>query len=247
MTNYNNLLLGAGFFIDTRRTQATDKSIIANEIFFAFVDHPKSITPLLFVECGQMEITIADDLGHSSTKPINTAGDNVLFNGNSGLVLDNNNPNRSYNIKVKLITSQCSAGNETDYNISYTYTPCDDLAVVTNIGKYFDNNGTSINPITNQNVTAVTHPNGKITIQEIVSGNLPAGHTFDHLNVILEYDLGGAFIQTISTPNDSKVFNHGDGNLSLNAASEHRTYFVTFVLYTNLCSNGKSFSFTIKY
>ena len=103
------------------------------------------------------------------------------------------------------------------------------------------------NPIANQTITAVTNPNGSITLQDLISASLPSGHTFNHMDVILEDDLGGAFIKTIAVASNSVTFNHGDGNLVLNNSNPNRTYFVTLVLYTNLCSNGNSYSFTIKY
>jgi hypothetical protein len=195
-----------------------------------------------------IDVTVTDDLGNTSTKTILAIGGFVTFiNGDGGLVLDNSNPNRSYEVKVKLFSTQCSTGNEVVYNVAYTYTPCDDITTLTGIAKFSDNNGTTINPIANQTITAVTNPNGSITIKDLISAGLPSGHTFDHMDVILEDDLGGAFIKTISVAGGTAVFNHGDGGLVLNSANPHRTYFVTAVLYTNLCSNGASYSFTIKY
>jgi hypothetical protein len=67
------------------------------------------------------------------------------------------------------------------------------------------------------------------------------------MDVILEDDLGGAFIKTINAVSGTLTFNNGDGGLVLDNSNPHRTYFVTAVLYTNLCSNGASYSFTIKY
>ena len=194
-----------------------------------------------------MDIVVTDDLGNTATKTILTAGTDVTFTSADGLVLDNTNPNRSYEIKAKIFTDEAPTGNEITYNISYTYTPCDDITTLTGIAKFTDNNGTTINPITNQTITAVTHPNGSITLQDLISANLPSGHTFDHMDVILEDDLGGAFIKTINAALNTVTFNNGDGGLVLDSSNPHRTYFVTAVLYTNLCSNGASYSFTIKY
>ena len=194
-----------------------------------------------------MDIVVTDDLGNTSTKTIPTVGSDVTFTSADGLVLDNTNPNRSYEIKAKIFTDEAPLGNEIIYNVSYTYTPCDDITSLTGIAKFTDNNGTIINPIANQTITAVTHPNGNITLQDLISAGLPSGHTFDHMDVILEDDLGGAFIKTISVASGTAVFNHGDGGLVLDSSNPHRTYFVTAMLYTNLCSNGSSYSFTIKY
>ncbi len=192
-----------------------------------------------------MEISISDDLGHTDVKIINTAGDNVIFDESNGLVFTN--PNRIYNIKARLFTDQCIAGHEMEYTISYTYTPCDDLSVVINVARYTDNNGSIIDPIKNQVISAVSHPGGSITIQEIASETLPPGHAFDHLDVILEDDSGGAFTKTINVSLDTVTFNSGEGNLALDSLTPHRTYFVTLRLFTTLCPNGKSTSFTIKY
>lgn len=194
-----------------------------------------------------MDIVVTDDLGNTATKTIATAGTDVTFTSADGLVLDNTNPNRSYEIKAKIYTDEAPAGNEIVYNISYTYTPCDDITTLTGIAKFTDNNGTTINPIANQTITSVTHPNGSITLQDLVSANLPSGHTFNHMDIILEDDLGGAFIKTINTASGNVTFNNGDGGLVLNNSNPHRTYFVTAVLYTNLCSNGASYTYTIKY
>lgn len=196
----------------------------------------------------QIDITVTDDLSNTFTKTISVIGGDVTFvNGDGGLVLDNTNPNRSYEVKVKLYSAECSTGNEIIYNVTYTYTPCDDLTLLTSIAKYTDNNSTVINPIADQTITAVNHPNGSIILQDLISAGLPSGHTFDHMDVTLEDDLGGAFIQTISTASGTVTFNHGDGGLVLDNSNPDRTYFVTLVLYTNLCSNGSSYSFTITY
>jgi hypothetical protein len=195
-----------------------------------------------------IEIVVTDDLTNTATKTISAAGNDVTFTVADGLALDNTNPNRNYEIKTKIFTAECATGNELTYNISYTYTPCDDITTLTGIAKLTDNNGTIINPIANQTISSVTHPNGSITIQELISGSLPSlGHTFVKMDVILEDDLGGAFIKTINAVAGTVTFNNGEGSLVLDNSNPHRTYFVTSVLYTSQCSNGASYTFTIKY
>ncbi len=194
-----------------------------------------------------MDITVTDDLGNTATKTIGVSDNDVLFTVADGLAVDNTNPNRSYEIKAKIVTDEVPSGNEITYNISYTYTPCDDLNTVTAVAKYTDSNGTSIDPLTSQTITAVTHPNGSISISVYGSIALPSGHSFNHMDVILEDDLGGSFLKTTSSLATPTTFNHGDGNLVLNGSNPHRTYFVTCVLYTNLCSNGSTYSYTVKY
>jgi hypothetical protein len=194
-----------------------------------------------------MDIVVTDDLGNTSTKTIAVSGTDVTFTAADGLIVDNTNPNRSYEIKAKIFTDEAPLGNEIIYNVSYTYTPCDDITTLIGIAKFTDNNGTTINPLVNQTITAVTNPNGSITLQELISAGLPSGHTFANMDVILEDDLGGSFIKTINAASGSVTFNNGDGNLVLDSSNPNRTYFVTAVLYTNLCSNGASYTFTIKY
>jgi len=192
-----------------------------------------------------MDIVVTDDLGNTALQTINVGDTDVTFVTSAALPLTD--PNRSYEIKAKIFTDEAPLGNEITYNISYTYTPCDDITTLTGIAKFTDNNGTTINPIANQTITAVTHPNGSITLQDLISAGLPSGHTFNHMDIILEDDLGGAFIKTINAAAGIVTFNNGDGGLVLNNSNPHRTYFVTAVIYTNLCSNGASYSFTIKY
>jgi|GEM_PF-1270102 len=195
----------------------------------------------------KLDVTVTDDLANTATLSILTAGGDVTFDNTTPLVLDASNPNRTYTIAAKLYTLECTTGNQKNYTIIYTHTPCDELAGLSPIAKYTDNNGTVINPIADHTVTAVTHPNGSITIQDLIGGSLPSGHTFDHLDVILEDDLGGASIKTISSISGTVTFNHGDGGLILNNSNPSRTFFVTVVLFSDLCSNGSSYSFTITY
>jgi len=203
------------------------------------------LVPIL-QDFNHMDITVTDNTGAFATQTLNPGDTDVTFTSADGINVTS--ANGSYEIKVKIVTDQCTTGNEVVYNIEYTYTPCDDLAMLTGIGKYSDANGTVIDPIASQVVTA-THPNGTITLQDKIGLTLPPGHSFDHMDVILADDLGGRFTKTINGPTagGSVSFNHGDGGLALSSSSLHRTYYVTLVLYTNACSNGSSFSFTIKY
>ncbi|MCW3103854.1 MAG: hypothetical protein JWO09_2294 [Bacteroidetes bacterium] len=192
-----------------------------------------------------IDITVTDNTGAFATKTMNPADTDVTFTNADGI--DLTSPNGSYVITANVVTDECTAGNEVTYNIAYTYTPCDDLTTLTGIAKYTDANGTVLDPVSSQTVTA-THANGSITLQDKIGLVLPSGHSFDRMDVILEDDLGGAFIKNTGTSAGGSVtFNHGEGGLALNSSSLHRTYFVTFVLYTSACSNGSSYSFTIRY
>ncbi len=194
----------------------------------------------------QIDIQVTDNLGNTATKTIPTEGTDATFLSADGLALGAVNPNGRYEIKISLFTNEYPAGNEINYSISYTYSPCDDLIPVATLSSLTDGNSHTINPLSNQTVP-FPHPDGTITITELISANLPAGHSFDHLDVILEDDLGGAILKTIEEAEGSVVFSHGDGDLILDDSNPNRTYFITLVLYTDLCSNGKSESFTITY
>jgi hypothetical protein len=191
----------------------------------------------------RMEITVNDRNVIALPKIISTINGNTIFTIADGI--DVSTPNLNYEIKVKLFTVEAPLGNESIYNISYTYTPCDDIRTLINLAGYKDANSPSIIPIANKIITAFTNPNGSVTINESISTNLPVGHTFDHMDVILEDDIGEAFIKSINVANGNVVFNNTDGGLDLINAG--RTYFITLVLYTNLCSNGASYVFSIKY
>lgn len=195
----------------------------------------------------QMDITISDDLSNTATLSIMTAGGDVTFDNTSPLLLGASNPNRTYKVNIKLFTLECSSGKKKNYTLTYTHVACDDLVGLVDIAAYTDNNSTVINPIGNQTITAVNHPNGSITLQDLIGASLPSGHVFSHIDVLLEDDLAGAFVKTISTVSGSVTFNNGDGGLVLDNSNPNRIFFITLILYTDLCSDGSRYSFTITY
>ncbi|MCW3085909.1 MAG: hypothetical protein JWP12_3275 [Bacteroidetes bacterium] len=195
---------------------------------------------------GHIDITVTDSVNSTPvTKQILSVMDFVTFDNTDGIATGSANPNITYTVNVKLFSLECTTGYQKDYSITYTYTPCDQLAGLTNIASYEDANSTSINPIADTTVTLATDPNVRIFITDLISGSLPSGHTFDHMDVILEDDLGGAYILSSVISLDTYEFLDGDGGLDLSTA--YRTYFVTIVLYTDLCTNGTSYAYTIKY
>jgi hypothetical protein len=216
----------------------------AQPVFLTFTDvsNPGSLGQAF----DHMDVKVEDDLGNSFTKTIATAAGSVTFNqGDGGLELDNTNPNRTYSITVTLFTGQCSAGTSYQYQVAYTFTPCDQLSGLTNVLSYTDNQQT-INPLLMNSVNQGNSFPGTMTFTDI-TGTLPSGHTFDHMDVIVEDDLGGAFLKTIASAGGSVTFNNGDGGLVMDNSNPQRTYTVTAILFTNLCTNGSVFIFTIKY
>lgn len=195
-----------------------------------------------------MDITVSDDLGNTFTKTITSAEGEVTFLQNDGgLQLDATNPNRAYSISLILKTDLCSNGTERAYNVSYIFTPCNQLNGLTDIVSFTDGNSQVINPLVNSQLTSLNHPNGSITITEIVSLSLPSGHVFDSMQVILDDDLNGHISKTINSVNGSVTFTNGEGNLVLDNSDPDRTYYITLILYTNLCSNGSMYVYQVGY
>ncbi|MCO5259723.1 MAG: hypothetical protein M9916_06230 [Crocinitomicaceae bacterium] len=195
-----------------------------------------------------IDITVLDDLGNTYTKTITSAEGEVTFLQNDGgLQLDAINPNRAYSISLVLKTDLCNNGTERAYNISYVFTPCNQLNVLTDIVSFTDGNTHVINPLINSQLTSLNHPNGSITITEIVSSLLPSGHVFDSMQVILDDDLNGHMSKIINSVNGSVTFTNGEGNLVLDNSNPYRTYYITLILYTNLCSNGSMYVYQVGY
>ncbi len=192
-----------------------------------------------------LDVTITDSLGATATDTITSDGGGISFNTGDGTGIDLGSPNLSYEISVQLFTTGCSTGTEAVYNIAYSYTPCDDLSALTTIAKYTDGNAHVIDPIANTTVTSYTNPNGSIAIMDEVSSSLPSGHTFDHLDVIVEDDNGGAYVQTATSAGATLTFTDGQGGLDM--YTTHRMYYITVILYTNLCTSGTSYVFIITY
>jgi len=192
-----------------------------------------------------IDITATDNLGATATATIWTQGGGEWIHNGDGTGIDLVSPNGSYEIVVTLYTAECMTGHQLTYNISYTYTPCSDLATLTDVADYDDANSNSIAPLANTSIPATGSAGGTISLTESASGALPSGHTFDHMDMVLEDDLGGAHILSTTTPGDTLVFNDGDGGLDL--TSTQRTYYVTLVLYTDLCTSGTTYSYTVQY
>lgn len=200
-----------------------------------------------------LEIVLTDESGNTDTKTIVSAGGSVTFNdGDGGLILNNGNLNRGYTITAKLITAECSTGQIFDYSLIYSFNPCNAVQILTDIVSYLDNSGASINPLEVQSVNnGVNHAGGSITISDIVSGALPAGHTFDSMQVSLFDGLGGFHTLPIASAGGSVTFNTGDGDpgseLDLGATNPNPVIGVEINLYTDLCTNGANFAYDVSY
>ncbi|MDQ3112417.1 MAG: hypothetical protein M3R17_21250, partial [Bacteroidota bacterium] len=70
----------------------------------------------------QMDITVTDGLGGSSTKTISLSTPAVTFShGNGGLSLNSSNPNLTYMVTVSPITDYCANGAGKRYTLKYTF------------------------------------------------------------------------------------------------------------------------------
>jgi hypothetical protein len=95
-------------------------------------------------------------------------------------------------------------------------------------------------------VSATAHP-GTITITDI-SNPLPAGHSFDSMDITIEDGLNHNCVKTITAANGSVVFEHNDGTgIILNGSVENVGYRITAKLYTDKCTQGLEYYYEIGY
>lgn len=193
----------------------------------------------------QMIITVNDGPLHSAMKIIDANNPSVIFNASDSI--DVSHPNRTYEINVKVATQECPLGRDVTYRVFYSYTPCDDLTNLTGIAKIIDGFNTEKILTPTQSMPGFTHPNGQITIKELISGGLPSGHTFSKLDVLLKDDFGGSSNKTIQNAGASVTFIDGEGSLVLNANHPQRTYYLSLTLFTDLCLNGSNYTYKVKY
>lgn len=192
----------------------------------------------------RIEVTLKDSMGGTFTRNVTTAVPAVFSHGDGNLVLDNTGPNQLYTVTAKLFTNLCQNSIEREYTLNYTYTPCNAVAALTSIVSMQDSTHT-ISPLVSGDVdNGVAYP-GTLTFTRIAA--MPSGHTFDKMDILLEDDLGGASLKTMSGTATTLAFANGDGGLVLGAINPNRTYYVTVVLYTDLCTTGTSFFYTAKY
>lgn len=206
-------------------------------------------TPQTFT---QLDITVSDGVGNSDTKSITSAGGTVTFNhGDGGLILNDSALNRRYNVSLLLKSVECPTGQTYSYSLIYDFSPCNAIQLLTDLISYTDNSGGSVNPATNSQVNSgVNNPGGSITIAETISANLPAGHTFDSMNVTVYDGIGGLHTLAVSS-GGSATFSTGDGSpgseLDLGASNPNPTISVEVMLFTDLCTHGSSVVYDFSY
>lgn len=200
-----------------------------------------------------IEIDLYDGNGGFASKSLPLSG-SVTFNSGDGdpgneLDLGATNPNLNISIQVLTQTDLCSNGTTYVYDLNYTYDPYEDLGAQTDVVNFSDANGLTKNPLDSSefNDGVNTHPGGTITITETISSNLPAGDTFDKVEVTLEDGLGNLLTQEITIIGDSADFDHGDGGLVLNGSDPNRTYTFSIKVFTALCPDGVLFVYSGRY
>ena len=200
----------------------------------------------------QLDITLTDSLGNIDTKSITSAGGSVTFNnGDGGLVLNDGDVNRLYEISLLLTSVECATGQQFTHSLTYSFNPCDAVQALTDIVSFTDNSGASINPLTESEINNGVHnPGGSITLTDIVSGALPAGHTFASMEVTLFDGIGG-FHSLPVTAGGNATFNTGDGpsgsELDLGATNPNPIIGIEINLFTDLCTNGSIFTYDLSY
>jgi hypothetical protein len=201
---------------------------------------------------GTMLVTVYDGIGGTHTLPV-LAGGNVTFNTGDGetgsqLNLGATNPNPTISIVIDLTTDLCS-GSSFNYDLSYTYDPYEDLSSQNDVVQYTDGNGLVKNPLSTGpfNDGVNNNPGGSMTLTELISSNLPAGDTFDSVEITVQDGLGGSFTGTINSANGSLTVNHGQGGLVLNSSQPNRTYTFIVKVVSALCPDGVTFVYTGRY
>lgn len=235
----------------TPETTSIDDGVAApGTLTFTDISNLAGLTnPQMFT---QLEITVSDGVGNSDTKSITSSGGTVSFNnGDGGLILNDGTLNRQYTVLLLLKSAECTTGQSYSYNMFYSYSPCNIIQQLTDIISFADNSGASISPATNSQVNSGSNnPGGSITIAEIISGNLPAGHTFDTMDVTLYDGIGGLHTLPVSS-GSSATFSTGDGDpgseLDLGAGNPNPTISVQVTLFTGLCTDGSSFVYDFSY
>lgn len=199
----------------------------------------------------QIEITLSDGLGNSDTKVISTIAGSVTFNdGDNGLNLDNDS-NRYYTIVAELTTTQCPTGQIYNYEINYTFSECGQLANVAAILSFADSNGGSLSPLIGSEVdNGVHNPGGSVTLTDLLSSNLPLGHTLTNIEVDL-YDGNGGSASKNLTIGSSVTFNTGDGELGseldLGGTNPNPIIRIYVRAETDLCLGGASYAYDLSY
>lgn len=194
----------------------------------------------------KIEIQVSDDLGNSFTKEILTNNGTVTFNhGDGGLVLDNSNPNRTYQVLTKLFTDNCIQGATKKYNFAYVSSPCHDISKLTEIVKLTDGNGNMLNLLGNQEISLHAYPNS-LSFMDLIDFNA-LGQTFSSIEISVTDTQQNTHTASISSAGGSTIFNNGDGGLVLDNSIPNQTFAVSVKVITNECSTGQVFDYSVAY
>mmetsp|Transcript_6830 Transcript_6830/g.9380 ORF Transcript_6830/g.9380 Transcript_6830/m.9380 type:complete len:2486 (+) Transcript_6830:6143-13600(+) len=197
----------------------------------------------------KIELALNDTTGYTKSLEISSATGNVVFNDGDFDEVDEEitlvKDNEFYTLKVKLYVNELSTPLEFLYNFQYTYTPYQDLDVIASPVSYTDASGNSSNPLDHLTVTSGNAYPGTITFTDIIGGSLPVGHSFEKTEVLLVDSNGSSFEKEIASSGGIAQFLNGDGGLNLSGSN--LSYTVYARLYTDLCPEGKLFTFYIKF
>jgi len=239
---------GNGFVMSSVENAEIDEGFAQPDAMtFTDISAPSSLSPAQIFD--HMEITVADNRGHSALKTITSAGGNVSFahGDGDGLVFDNSDPNLVYTVTAVLYTNLCTQGTSYTYELKYVYTPAVELSKETQVAALSDANGETRSPLTSGDVNnGFNHPGG-FTITDLVSSHLLPGDTFVEMQVTVGDTISGLSTKIISTPGGSVSFAHGDGGLTLDPSNPNQAYGITLRVITDLVPQGVEFSYILTY
>jgi hypothetical protein len=194
----------------------------------------------------KIEIILSDDLGNSLTKEILTNNGSATFtHGEGGLVLDNSNPNRTYQVLTKLYSDNCTQGATKKYNFSYVSSPCHDISKLTEIVSLTDGNGNTLNLQGNQEISLHSFPTSLSFTDFIDYATL--GQTFSSVEITVTDVQQHTHTASINSIGGSVTFSNGDGGLVLDNSTPNQTFAVSVKVITSECSTGQIFNYSIAY
>lgn len=225
------------------------------------VPYPESLTftdsidwTLLGQSLDSIVVKVTDSYGNYSEKEITSEGGSVVFShGDGNLSLDGSDLNLAYTVDVLVYsgTGECLDGVAYNYLLQYSYLAMVELETITDLLKFEDGEGRIVNPMVSSEFTSGTSYPTSITLEEVVSTNLPIGHIFDRIEIWVRDDNGGEKFFSLNhdqTGNESVVLVDGNGGLGLGDDSPNRTYTISVSLFTNLTGNyPRRQQYTIQY
>ena len=194
----------------------------------------------------KIEIQVSDDLGNIFAKEILTNNGSVTFtHGEGGLVLDNSNPNRTYQVLTKLYSDNCTQVATKKYNFSYVSSPCHDISKLTEIVSLTDGNGNILNLLGNQEISLHAFPTSLSFTDLIDYATL--GQSFSSVEITVTDGQQHTHTASINSIGGSVTFSNGDGGLVLDNSTPNQTFAVSVKVITSECSTGQIFNYAIAY